>query len=220
MPKIGTPPAHTHAGAGVGGQLDWDQVWSDAAHSHESAAEGSVLHRYQRILRTGNYIAPWPYQSIGTVALIANRLRAHPFLVPRPITLDRLAVEVTGGGGAGTVLRLGVYADGVNIYPGALVRDVGTVAVNAAAVVAATITGGLSLTSGLYWLAYLGDGTPTVRQANLTISPFGLQTASLSTADDVWSAVLTYGALPDPYPSGAGSTAGAACVVPRLLTLD
>ena len=34
-------PDHTHAsGSGQGGQLDWDDVWTDAAHDHTSAAEG------------------------------------------------------------------------------------------------------------------------------------------------------------------------------------
>jgi len=35
--------AHTHAGAGTGGQLDWDDVWSDAAHNHSSAGEGGAV---------------------------------------------------------------------------------------------------------------------------------------------------------------------------------
>lgn len=34
---------HTHAGAGQGGQLDWDNIWSDAVHSHANAGEGSQL---------------------------------------------------------------------------------------------------------------------------------------------------------------------------------
>mgnify|MGYP001562941878 CR=1 FL=1 len=35
---------HTHsATAGQGGQLDWDDIWSDAVHSHQSNAEGSTL---------------------------------------------------------------------------------------------------------------------------------------------------------------------------------
>ena len=33
---------HTHT-AGDGGKLDWDNVWNDAVHSHESNAEGGTL---------------------------------------------------------------------------------------------------------------------------------------------------------------------------------
>ncbi|MBU2060139.1 MAG: hypothetical protein KKB38_20705 [Gammaproteobacteria bacterium] len=32
--------AHDHADAAGGGQLDWDDIWSDAVHDHSSAAEG------------------------------------------------------------------------------------------------------------------------------------------------------------------------------------
>ena len=36
--------AHVHsATAGEGGQLDWDDVWSDAVHTHGSDAEGGIL---------------------------------------------------------------------------------------------------------------------------------------------------------------------------------
>jgi hypothetical protein len=38
----GDLPAHTHAGAGQGGQLDWDDVWSDAVHTHANAGEGGA----------------------------------------------------------------------------------------------------------------------------------------------------------------------------------
>lgn len=31
---------HAHAAAGSGGQLDWDDIWSDAVHTHQSDAEG------------------------------------------------------------------------------------------------------------------------------------------------------------------------------------
>ena len=39
------PKDHTHAsaGSGVGGQLDWDNIWSDAVHDHSSAGEGNVI---------------------------------------------------------------------------------------------------------------------------------------------------------------------------------
>lgn len=34
---------HTHATTAEGGQLDWDNIWSDAVHSHASDAEGGTL---------------------------------------------------------------------------------------------------------------------------------------------------------------------------------
>jgi len=39
-----TPIDHDHSGdAGDGGQLDWDDVWSDAVHTHQSDAEGGKI---------------------------------------------------------------------------------------------------------------------------------------------------------------------------------
>lgn len=39
----GTISAHNHADVPGGGQLDWDQVWSDAVHDHSAAGEGGQL---------------------------------------------------------------------------------------------------------------------------------------------------------------------------------
>ena len=41
--SIGAMQSHTHADAAHGGQLDWDDVWSDAVHNHDSNAEGGTL---------------------------------------------------------------------------------------------------------------------------------------------------------------------------------
>ncbi len=50
----GDLPAHTHAGAGQGGQLDWDDVWSDAVHSHANAGEGGTITHAITTGRTAN----------------------------------------------------------------------------------------------------------------------------------------------------------------------
>jgi hypothetical protein len=43
LPFLDTLPDHDHSGAGDGGQLDWDDIWSDAVHDHSSNAEGGTL---------------------------------------------------------------------------------------------------------------------------------------------------------------------------------
>lgn len=40
---FGAGAAHTHASASTGGQLDWDNIWTDAVHTHDSAAEGGTV---------------------------------------------------------------------------------------------------------------------------------------------------------------------------------
>jgi len=34
---------HDHSAAGEGGQLDWDDIWSDAVHDHSAAGEGGTF---------------------------------------------------------------------------------------------------------------------------------------------------------------------------------
>ncbi len=41
--NIWSDAVHSHASDAEGGQLDWDFIWSDAVHSHQSNAEGSTL---------------------------------------------------------------------------------------------------------------------------------------------------------------------------------
>jgi hypothetical protein len=41
--NIWSDAVHSHSAAGEGGTLDWDNVWSDAVHDHSSAAEGGTL---------------------------------------------------------------------------------------------------------------------------------------------------------------------------------
>lgn len=198
MPKIGTPPVHTHQNNGQGG----------------------LLWQHGRLLSTGGYIQPWPVVAISTTALVANRLYALAWLIVRPLTIDRLALEVTGAGGAGTKARLGIYANGTNLYPGALLKDVGLVAVDGVAVVAATITGNLSLAAGLYWLALITDGTPTCRYGAPQLSPMGIKATDFSAVLGSWRVAQAYGALPDPFTAAGSNQAECNFVLPRLLSLD
>ena len=91
------------------------------------------------IVRTGEYYLS-PSHGYGTLTMVANRLYARPLVVVRDITIDRLAIEVTSAGAAGTKARLGIYNVGTNLYPGTLILDAGEVAVDATGIKAATIS--------------------------------------------------------------------------------
>lgn len=88
-------------------------------------------------------------------------MRMSPWLVRRPITLDRLAAEVTTAGEAGSKVRLGIYSDSGECRPGALVVDGGTIAGDVVAV--ASVTVAVTLQPGLYWLAIAAQDAPTTR---------------------------------------------------------
>jgi hypothetical protein len=213
-------PVHSHAGSAQGGQLDWDNIFSDAEHSHESSAEGSILNRLGRLVKVGAYFNPWPARTNGTAVIAANTLYAHPFLVARALTIDRLGIRVTTAGAALTVARLGIYSDNGSVYPGALVKDVGTVAVDAIAVVAAAIAGNQALTPGLYWLALISDGAPTLSYLLHSYTPNGVNATNFYNEQATYNIAQAYGALPDPFPAAASDSVNWMLVLPRLLTLD
>lgn len=139
-----------------------------------------------------------------SAGLGVGTLRAAPMYVPRAVTLVRIGAEVTVIGDVGSKLRLGIYADNGNIYPGALRLDAGTIAGDSVAVQEIVIS--LLLEPGVYWLAgALQDVTviqPTVRTTNEF--PF----APISNAADMSSDMLGVriddignGALPTPWSS-------------------
>lgn len=83
--------SHTHASATQGGQLDWDNIFSDAAHSHESAAEGATL--AAAALKTGSK-KKYTGRYLGSISASGDR-----FLMQAPcagtVNLVRLCVDTS-----------------------------------------------------------------------------------------------------------------------------
>lgn len=140
----------------------------------------------------------------GASVFAADFLSFMPFLVPKSITLDRIAMEVTVIGTIGSVIRLGIY-DSLNSIPNALVLDAGTILADSATVQAITIN--QVLTPGLYWL---------VMVTNSLVSPT-LRTIPAASCSPVCGAPSTFGAAATtskytrafPYaalPASAGAT--------------
>ena len=99
----------------------------------------------------------------GTSTPSLNSLAASPMELPA-VTLDRIGIEVTTGGGAGAVVRLGIYSD-TNGVPDALVLDAGTVDSTGTGI--KTITISQALSAGVYWLATVSQvATSVVRTVN------------------------------------------------------
>ena len=171
-------------------------------------------------LMTGQY---YPFRNVranANTAVVADTLYASPLLIPRNITVDRIAIDVQAAGAAGKLARLGIYYDGTNKYPGTLLLDAGTVAVDATGV--KTITISQALPAGLYWGVMVSNGTPTVRAHNVaTFAPLGLTATDFSADRAMWSVSFTYAALPTPF-TASGSAANTTMfnVALRILTLD
>jgi hypothetical protein len=160
---------------------------------------------------------------LSTTGPTVNTLYAMPFIVSKTTKFDTIECEVTTGG-AGSEIRLGIYRDEGNCYPGALMFDSGDIVATAAGAKSATITAGIQIFQpGLYWLTYENSATvPQVRALpglSTTIPVLGWETPlGVATGGIGYSVAHTVGALPDPYTSGATvrTTSTAAAPVPAV----
>lgn len=170
--------------------------------------------------RTGEYIETLLGTTAAANALTANKLYAVPFVVARAMTFDRIAVQVTTLA-AGSSIRLGIYNDGTNLYPGALLLDAGEVSAATTGVKAITIN--QALTKGLYWLALVSDGAPAIYFSYWGWAGLGKVATNFSDEQyRYWSVSFTYAALPDPFTTGGSRTSANAKpgIFMRLASLD
>lgn len=144
--------------------------------------------------------------SISTFTMVASVLRAMPFTVGRRLALDRVALEQTTAGAAGKLARMGIYAckSVGNRYPGALLWDSGSFAIDGANGAKAQ-TLALSLTPEMYWWVVVSDGTPVIRGAGTTGMECVLgYPSTIGTAPNAGlSVAFAYAALPATFPGAA-----------------
>jgi hypothetical protein len=139
--------------------------------------------------------------AVSAAAPSANNLRALPFFVPKKVTLDRIAINVTTL--ATGKACFGVYSDDGSVYPGSRILDGGEVDTGTTGVKVVTIN--QTLTPGLYWFVHVGNAAPTLRALAVggLAHILGLD-STLGTAVGVgYIVAFTYAALPATFPSGA-----------------
>jgi hypothetical protein len=143
--------------------------------------------------------------ALGTTVATANAIRALPFVSPQAITVDRLACQITAG--ASGNLRLGIYADDGNVYPGTLLVDSGNISTSSTGVVTATVSQALAA-STLYWFVFFSS-TASIQVRALAASQMtpivGFVASGFSFPSVGWSASLAFAALPTPYPAAAST---------------
>lgn len=156
--------------------------------------------------------------ALQSAALVANILRAMPFIAPaRGGTLDRLAFAVTSfvAGNA----RIGLYtntSDSV-IYPDALLADSGSISTGSNGVKTYTLS--QTLTPGrMYWLAIVSDSTATIRTLNgaSTGNLMGNPASFLVNPYVGLSVSFTYDVLPGTFTAGATPFNSTSTPVPAL----
>lgn len=179
-----------------------------ALHSHPGGG-GTPEHGLMFGIRTGStndrrYPAGGgsTCTAVATQAATANVLRVLPFIPPVDMTADRISCYVS------TLLagkvRLGIYSNGANLYPDALLADSGELDTGTTGIKDATIS--VAMTKGtLYWIGYCANAAATYRALAVAalIPIMGLLNNATPTWGVGWTVGYTYAALPSSYPGSA-----------------
>ena len=165
---------------------------------HVADLDAHTRNPFEEII-TGQYSNVLVNLDTSVKTLVADHLYATPYMAARSLTVDRIAVEIKTAA-VDKSARLGIYRNGTNMYPGALVLDCGTINCGTTGVKEIVIDQQLS--KGLYWLVIVSDGAPQIEQA-LVVSKFlGIIGNNYSSYYVGWDVSQAYGALPDPFTIG------------------
>jgi hypothetical protein len=110
-----------------------------------------------------------------------NTLQHSPIWFSTSCTVDRISIRVETAGGAGSVIRLGIYAALNNMLPGNLILDAGTV--DATTTGNKEITISQALAAGVYYLSAVAQGsatTPVVAGRSGNIFPSFNESANMN----------------------------------------
>jgi hypothetical protein len=97
---------------------------------------------------------------INTKALTAGDLYCMPVVLPYDsVTLQALGLDVTTAGSAGSVARMGIFADDGTGYPGALVAgsEVSGIVTTATGFKSGTLAAPLTIRGGFYWFGLVAQ---------------------------------------------------------------
>ena len=176
------------------------------AQQDDEATNLALVKYYSWLTEIFSYRQPGYYYTMGvlggtaTLALTANTLYALPFLVTKRSRWDKMNIRVTTAS-SGTKVRLGIYTN-EGVYPKDLIVDAGELDTGSTGSKEAVID--VTLDPGLYWLALLSSGAPTLGGISAA-NTFGIlgQSDVYTTANNSLRISYTYGTLPETFPTGA-----------------
>ena len=173
------------------------------------------------LTRTGRYfMSPLMADRLPTTTrtLVADKLYAMPFPIPRDITIDRIAFWVSTAA-ADKSARIGIYSNGTNCYPGARLNAGGEVSVATTGQKEVVVS--QSLSKGLYWFVLVSNGAPTIKASTGFLSILGHASEIDGAFAAGWRTDFTYATLPANFPdTNTISEETFHCIGFRLASLD
>lgn len=139
--------------------------------------------------------------AIGTNSFGANLLYATPFHLPEDMSFDKIATSISTQAVGNA--RMGIYRDNRFVYPGVLILDSGPIDTNVLGDAVVNIN--VTLSAGLYYLAWLANSNPTILNFVQEYIPSIIGANSPGeTPGPIFQIALAYDALPNPFPAGSG----------------
>jgi hypothetical protein len=152
--RIGEGPNALRLENGPGGVLMVGSGTTPSAASIAAPIFGPPMH-------SGTWYPPFGHTGLTTGAIATNaRMYLIPYLIGKACTINGVCVDITSAGEAGSVVRLGLFADADGLA-GALVADWGTVAGDAIAI--PTLTPSTPVQAAWYWVGVAAQLAPTTR---------------------------------------------------------
>jgi hypothetical protein len=149
------------------------------------------------------HVAGFPLATANIAGLAINTLFAQPWLNGPPLNLRNIAFHVPGVGGAGSVMRVGIYAaDEARIYPTTLIVDSGSIDTTVATFKNTPINVALDLGTLYFFVSLIGVAAPTIVCGNTWIPTMGWS-VNFAANGNGWNVAQAFGALPAVFPAGA-----------------
>ncbi len=147
--------------------------------------------------RPGVWHTPSMSPFTSAAATSANIIFFIPFVVTKTLTITDIGYNVTALGTT-TLARCGIYSSNANFEPNAVLADSGNLGVSLGAK-SVTLGSPIVLSPGLYFTAYLQNGTGSVTgTSNLSIANIFGNSIIAALSNNAYSKAVTYGALPNP----------------------
>jgi len=155
--------------------------------------------------KKGNYYRAGNSTGYSTRASNLNRMYSQVMCFSEEITIDRLAIYVSTAGAAGSVARMGLYADDGTLHPGQLIYGSGEIDTTATGQKTAVPPSPIVIAKATpFWTCFLcGTAAPTLKCSNITCRPaLGTDNIGGGGSSNGFYANKAYGALPATHPAG------------------